>query len=399
MPSEHFFSELPVLDEFPSVTDLGCYSELPDNWHVVVADIQNSTGAIQSGMYKAVNILGVSVISSILNAAKPVSIPYIFGGDGATLCIPDNLKPQAQQALITTRLLADKEYQLHLRVGMVPVSIIKQAGHKILVARHRMSRFFIQAAFAGGGVEYAEKLIKDNINGSLYRLEKNELDTMADFSGLECRWDNVPSPRGETIALIIKAIAPAIEEEALIYSDIIKNVHEIYGDDDQCRPVSVDGLRMTYNGKKLCHETKVRTYGLGKKAYLLHWLQIRIQNVLGWIFMTFDMHVGGVPWGNYKSDLVRNTDFKKFDGVLREVLSGTTAQREQLTDYLEDLFKNRKCVYGIHASSSALITCLINNRDGDHFHFIDGADGGYAIAATRMKQQLKDLRSKQSSDI
>jgi hypothetical protein len=396
MPSEHFFSELPVLDEFPSVTDLGCYSELPDNWHVVVADIQNSTGAIQSGMYKAVNILGVSVISSILNAAKPVSIPYIFGGDGATLCIPDSLKPQALQALITTRLLADKEYQLHLRVGMVPVSIIKQAGHKILVARHRMSRFFIQAAFAGGGVEYAEKLIKDNINGSQYRLEKNEPDAMADFSGLECRWDNVPSPRGETIALIIKAIAPAIEEEALIYSDIIKNVHEIYGDDDLCRPVSVDGLRMTYNGKKLCHETKVRTYGQGKKAYLLRWLQIRIQNVLGWIFMTFDMHVGGVPWGNYKSDLVNNTDFKKFDGVLREVLSGTAAQRDQLTAYLEDLFKNRKCVYGIHASDSALITCLINNRDGEHFHFIDGADGGYAMAATAMKQRLKDLCSNQS---
>jgi len=396
MPTEHFYSELPVLDDFPSVTDLSSYKELPDNWHVVVADIRDSTGAIQSGLYKAVNILGVSVISSILNATKPVSIPYIFGGDGATVCIPDSLKPQAQQALIATKLLADKEYQLHLRVGMVPVSIIKQSGYKVLVARHRMSEYFIQAAFAGGGVEYAEKLIKDNNNSSPYRLEINEPGASADFSGLECRWDNVPSPRGETIALIVKALAPAIEEEAIIYSEIIRKVHEIYGNDDQCRPIHTGGLRMTYNGKKLSHETKVRTSGRGLRAYLMRWLQIRIQNVLGWIFMTFDMHVGGVPWGNYKSDLVKNTDFKKFDGMLREVLSGTADQRNQLTDYLETLFRNRKCVYGIHTSSSALITCLINNRDGDHYHFIDGADGGYAMAATAMKQRLKDLRSNQS---
>ena len=396
MQSEYFYSELPILDDFQAITDLSCYRELPESWYVIVADIQNSTGAIQSGLYKAVNILGVSVISSILNAAKPVSIPYIFGGDGAILCIPDSLMSQARQALIATKLLADKEYKLHLRVGMVPVSIIKQAGYKVLVARHRMSRYFIQAAFTGGGVEYAEKLIKDNKNGSPYRLEINEPDAMADFSGLECRWDNVPSPRGETIALIVKAIAPAIEEEALIYSDIIKNVHEIYGDDDLCRPVYAGGLSMTFNGKKLSHETKVRTSGRGRQAYIYHWLLIRIQNVLGWIFMTFRLNVGGVPWGNYKGDLVNNTDFKKFDGMLREVLSGTPGQREQLTNYLEDLFRNRKCVYGIHASGSALITCLINNRNGDHYHFIDGANGGYAMAATAMKHQLKSLCSNQS---
>lgn len=396
MPTEHFYSELPVLDDFPSVTDLSCYRELPDNWHVIVADIRNSTGAIQSGLYKAVNILGVSVISSVLNASKPFSIPYIFGGDGATLCIPDSLKLQAQQALIATKRLAHKEYQLQLRIGMVPVSVIKQSGYKVLVARHRMSEYFIQAAFTGGGVEYAEKLIKDDVNGSPYRLEINEPDAIADFSGLECRWDNVPSPRGETIALIVKAIAPAIEDETAIYSEIIEKVHEIYGDDDQCRPVNTGGLRMTFNNRKLIHEIKVRTFGKGKKARLLRWLQIRIQNVLGWIFMTFDLHVGGVPWGNYKTDLVQNTDFKKFDGVLREVLSGTADQREQLTNYLEDLFKNRKCVYGIHTSDSALITCLINNRSGDHYHFIDGADGGYAMAASVMKQQLKNMSSIQN---
>ena len=395
MQSERFYSELPVLDDFPAVTNLSNYRELPDHWSVIVADIQNSTGAIQSGLYKAVNILGVSVITSILNVTKPLTIPYIFGGDGATLCIPDHLIPVATQALLATKSLAADEYQLHLRVGIVPVSIIKQAGYKVLVARHRMSRYFIQAAFSGGGVEYAENLIKDSNRGKPYRLDKEKDKPVADFSGLECRWDNVPSQRGETISLIVKAIATSVEKESAIFQEIIKKVHEIYGDDDQCRPVYVSGLRMTFNNKKLIHETKVRTFARGWRIYTIHWLLIRIQNVLGWIFMTFNLNIGNVPWGNYKSDLVKNTDFKKFDGMLREVLSGTPAQRKQLTVYLEELFKNKLCVYGIHTSGSALITCLINNRSGEHYHFIDGADGGYAMAATAMKHRLKSLGTNQ----
>lgn len=48
-------------------------------------------GAIRSGLYKAVNILGVSVITAVVNVAKPLTIPYMFGGDGASLCIPPAL--------------------------------------------------------------------------------------------------------------------------------------------------------------------------------------------------------------------------------------------------------------------------------------------------------------------
>jgi hypothetical protein len=125
-------------------------------------------------------------------------------------------------------------------------------------------------------------------------------------------------------------------------------------------------------------------------AYVLYWLKIRVQNVLGWIFMTFGLNAGGTPWGDYKKDLVANTDFKKFDGILREIMSGTSNQRQELTAFLEQLCINKECVYGIHASDSALITCLISKRSGYHYHFVDGADGGYAMAALAMKNQLKN---------
>jgi hypothetical protein len=34
------------------------------------------------------------------------------------------------------------------------------------------------------------------------------------------------------------------------------------------------------------------------------------------------------------------------------------------------------------------MTCLVFERNGNQVHFIDGADGGYAIAAKGMKQRI-----------
>jgi hypothetical protein len=48
-----------------------------------------------------------------------------------------------------------------------------------------------------------------------------------------------------------------------------------------------------------------------------------------------------------------------------------------------------KCHYGIHVSNAALVTCIIDNRAGEHYHFVDGADGGYTLAAEAMKEQMR----------
>jgi hypothetical protein len=83
---------------------------------------------------------------------------------------------------------------------------------------------------------------------------------------------------------------------------------------------------------------------------------------------------------------VATTDFRKFDGSLRLVLSGTAAQREKLTRYLEERRALGELCYGMHVARSAVMTCLIDDRQGEHFHFVDGAGGGYASAAVALKQ-------------
>lgn len=392
MTSEQFYASLPVIREFSAVSDLANYSRLPDEWQIVVADVEDSTGAIRAGMYKAVNISGVSVITSVLNATRPLAIPYIFGGDGASLCIPACHADRIRTVLIATKAMADHNFGLRLRIGIVPVSVVTEANYRVLVARYRVSSHYVQAAFAGGGIEYAEALIKQK-SGSPYRIEGTDQAAEADFSGLECRWDNVPSQHGEIIALMVKAITPSLEEQAQIYRGVINRIQTIYGEDESCRPVYLDGLQATYNVKKLGYETAVRTFTRGHMARFGYLAKILLQNIIGRLLMTLRLTINDVDWGKYKTDLIYNSDFKKFDGVLRAILSGTPQQREELAAWLNEQYEKKLCVYGIHTSQDALITCLISKRSGEHYHFIDGADGGYAMAATAMKQQLKQLQS------
>ena len=49
--------------------------------------------------------------------------------------------------------------------------------------------------------------------------------------------------------------------------------------------------------------------------------------------------------------------------------------------------------YGLHRASAALMTCFVSStEDGKHVHFIDGADGGYALAAQQLKAQIAEGR-------
>jgi hypothetical protein len=42
--------------------------------------------------------------------------------------------------------------------------------------------------------------------------------------------------------------------------------------------------------------------------------------------------------------------------------------------------------YGIYEQDAAIMTCIVPSVESDdHLHFLDGADGGYALAAKMMK--------------
>jgi hypothetical protein len=126
--SDDFYKVMQAFNEFPSVTDLSLYRPLPDDWHIVLADITSSTKAIEEGRYKDVNMMGAACITAVINALPGNSIPYVFGGDGATLAIPSSVRDIVSHTLGATRRLAKTQFGLDLRVGIVPVSVPAQPG-------------------------------------------------------------------------------------------------------------------------------------------------------------------------------------------------------------------------------------------------------------------------------
>jgi hypothetical protein len=388
MGTENFYAELGVLPDFNVVSRPENYVDLPSDWHVVVTDVEGSTAAVREGRYKDVNLLGAASIMSILNAVRPLSIPYVFGGDGATLCVPESAVPKVRRSLIATRQMAAAEFKLSLRAGIVPVRAIVEAGCRVRIARYRASSNYTQAAFTGGGLQFAERCVKDPKQGSRYRIEETDSAAMGDYEGLECRWDNIPSPRGEIVTLLVQAMDESPERQAELYRDVIAEIARIYGDDDACRPVTEGGLRLTLDGAKLRGELRVQTAGESPFRRALAAIRMRFENVMARLFMRFGVTAGGINWGSYRRDAIANTDFRKFDDLLRHVLSGTASQREQLTRFLEERFARGELAYGLHQASTALMTCLIFAREGEHVHFIDGADGGYTMAANDLKRRL-----------
>jgi hypothetical protein len=69
-------------------------------------------------------------------------------------------------------------------------------------------------------------------------------------------------------------------------------------------------------------------------------------------------------------------------------MDGSESQAARLQAFLEEEYRERRLVYGMQKSREALVTCIVQSYTGNHLHFVDGSDGGYALAARELKQRL-----------
>lgn len=386
--NEDFYANLPMLENFVDITHGENFYAVPKDWAVIITDITESTKAIEAGRYKDVNLLGACSIIVILNLVGELEIPFVFGGDGASILIPLKFIPDAERALLAVQKMADEEFNLNLRTGIVPLEAIA-SNYDIKIAKLRISDNYTQAILRGGGISYATRLVKDKATTDLYSPKLNHKYAIADFSGLECRWQDIPTRHEEILSLIVQVTAPSQTQIDNLYREVINQIDRIYGQGTECHPVVTENLQLALQRKSLLSETRVFVAFQGRIKQTLYLWKLRLINLLGLLLMTFNIKTGNFNWGDYKQIVSESTDFKKFDDVLRMVISGKTKQRQKLTDYLEKKFQEGRLVYGFHISDRALMTCLVFERDGRQVHFVDGADGGYALAAKRMKELMK----------
>ena len=391
MNSSSFYADLPLLTEFSDAGRQESYAPLPADWHVAMCDVRNSTAAVETGRYKNVNTLGAAVITAMLNAAGNTEIPFIFEGDGAMLCVPPELLRSARAALLQTQALARKSFELDLRIATMPVARIRADGFDILVARHRVSDNYVQAMFAGGGMAYADRCMKDPATAPSCRVEADSNAPAASFDGLECRWQDIPSRHGETVSVMVKVLVDDAHRAGQIYRELIAKVRETYGADDACHPVWPPNLAFSFSASQLGSEVGVRAMARSAQGKWLYLMKIRGLALLGWVLTTFRIRTSATDWGRYKVVLARNSDVKKFNDCFRQVLAGNAEQRAALTAWLDQGFARRELVYGIHVADCAQMTCLVFDYSGRHLHFIDGADGGLSMAAKALKERVATL--------
>jgi hypothetical protein len=67
-------------------------------------------------------------------------------------------------------------------------------------------------------------------------------------------------------------------------------------------------------------------------------------------------------------------------------LDCTPALADRIEQRLEKAEAEGIARFGLHRQPSAIMTCIVPSIvDSSHVHFVDGAAGGYALAARRLK--------------
>lgn len=379
LSSETFFNTLPVFVEFKGVADSDNYRALPADWALATADIVDSTGAIEAGRYKAVNMAGASVISAILNALGNSDLPFVFGGDGALVAVPPSGVEKAREALSAVQAWVGEELQLTLRAALVPVANIVAAGLAVRVARFQVAPEVSYAMFAGGGSSWAEARMKEG----LFAVPPAPTGARPDLTGLSCRWNPIQSRHGEIVSIIA---IPVGSENLTAFQALVTEVVAIAASEErEGHPVAVEGPQIGLSVAGLAAETK--TAPKGKR--FTHRLFILAQYLLIVALYRFGLTLGRFDPKLYRQDVARNTDFRKFDDGLKMTIDVDPERLRKIETRLEEAARAGICRFGLHRQDSALMTCIVPTPlSRDHMHFIDGAAGGYAMAASRLKKQI-----------
>jgi hypothetical protein len=389
--SDRFYESLPPFENFSDFTKDEIFHEVPLDWLVFISDVKGSTRAIHEGRYRDVNMIGAACIAAVQNSVSR-TIPYVFGGDGASFLCPPKYKDSMISALGSVQSTSKQSFNLELRVGCVPISAVRQNGRSIFVAKYQLAEKVNIALMRGGGLALAEDLIKKG-DPSAENFQFQRTLPKPDLSGLSCRFMPFRSLRGVICSILIRARdedshrrhSPQIQDN--IYSQIIQKIEQITGMKvEDVSPVQSNNMSSKWPPPGFRAEVKVMSR---KPSEIYPWIRTIFRTLLTFLLMNYIPRFGPFKPKQYQKETLSRSDYKKFDDMLRLVIDFTSEEVKQFTEYLQDLQQNGVVDYGIHQSSEALMTCfLYKASEGEHIHFIDGNNGGYALAARDLKAQM-----------
>jgi hypothetical protein len=301
----------------------------------------------------------------------------VFGGDGASFAVSPEDAQAATEALRAMAVFAREELEIGLRVAMIPVKAVREAGRDIRVGRFAASPHCTYAMFAGGGLAWVETEAKRGA----YQLEPAPAGSRPDLSDLSCRWSVAPAAHGVILSLIVAPRGEADERFVALVEEIVGMAMSAQ---DGGRPITLSSLTVSWPGQAIALETAA-TATPGESRFRRR-MSVWGNYLLGLVFTRFKLKAGEFDAAEYVSDIAANSDFRKFDDGLRmtldcsnEFVDALEKRLQQAGDFAE---------YGVFRQSNALLTCYTPSiTDRSHVHFVDGAGGGYAMAAKAMKER------------
>lgn len=375
---DRFLLGVPTFASFAQIADPDLYVPLPAGWLIGVADVVDSTAAIAAGRYKEVNLAGAAVISAVANALGHGTFPYVFGGDGSTFAVPPDWAVAAQDALAATVVFVREELGLALRAAAIPVEAVREAGLEVRLARFAASENIAYAMFSGGGLAWAEEQAK----AGRFAVPAAPAGTRPDLSGLSCSFDRIPARRGVVLSLIVRPVgAGDTDDYRRAISDLLALVERSH---DGAKPIPEGGPKLRLTARSV--DLQARAARQPGESLAGHRVRAAIRAVLSFTILRLGLRVGRFRPGRYLGELVANSDYRKYDDGLRMTLDCTPALADAIEAQLATEAATGIVTYGLHRQGAAIMTCFTPSvHRHDHVHFVDGALGGYAAAASSLK--------------
>lgn len=372
-----FYLDMPVVSEFTDLIGGGRYQPLPDDWVIGITDVVSSTEAIAQGRYKTVNMAGAAAVVALMNALETMTIPFVFGGDGASFALHADHVPLAREALARTAAFVRDEFGLALRAALVPMPDIRAAGRDVQVARFGPSAHVSYAMFRGGGLNWATEAMK----AGQFAVKAAGPGFRPDLDGLSCRFDPGKAHRGVMLSVILVPV----DTESAAFDRLAQDIYAM-AVTEAGRPFAEPGdLSVQWPGDGFdldVSNSQVQGYP--------RWL-IRLERLLFTRFASFlmngDRKIGRFDARRYKGEVIVNADYRKFDDGLRMTIDCTPEFADALEARLREAQAAGIARFGVHRQAAAIMTCFVPSAsEARHIHFIDGADGGYAAAAQALKR-------------
>jgi hypothetical protein len=363
--------------------DESYFSEIPNTWHVVVVDIENSTQSVDAGKHHQINLTATGAIISVLNTIrkekKNIEIPYFFGGDGATFIVPAALLNKITVVLENYSLHIKRNIDLTLRVGHTSIKNLSAENSTLKIVKHQLTEQLAIPIVLGNGLKKAEEIIKNTFVAIDYGNFKKDL---LNLEGMECRWKqiNPTQTKNKVVCLLLDSINETTQRE--LYRDILTEMDTIFGTFKSRQPIASTNLKLNFSLFKIWEEMTISLVDKNWIYLFKNW----ISTLLGKWFLNLTE-----DGKQYLKQIGQLSHTFMLDGMINTIFTAEQDKIDLFIAYLNQLEKDKKIIFGIHVTHASIMSCYVLDRKTKHAHFVDGTEGGYTSAAKMYKTKLRAL--------